>query len=108
MTAIPATSSMACATANSMTALPLYRPRCGSAVVTGDMIHLAIQACEPDICSTFCFDEEQARTTRRDFLTRCSDTGVLVLGTHFCDPTGIHIRPDGDGWRFETAETDTR
>jgi hypothetical protein len=77
------------------------------AVVTGDMIHRAIQACEADICRTFCFDEEQARTTRRYFLKRCSDTGVLVLGTHFCDPTGIHIRPDGDGWRFETAETDT-
>ena len=41
-------------------------------------------------------------------ISRCSETGVLVLGTHFCDPTGIYIRPDGDGWRFETAETDTR
>ena len=78
------------------------------AVVTGDMIHHAIQACAPDICSTFCFDEARSRTTRRDFLTRCSDTGVLVLGTHFCDPTGIYVRPDGDGWRFVTAETDTR
>ena len=73
-------------------------------VITGDMIHHAIQACEPDICSTFCFDEDQARATRRDFLKKCSETGVLVLGTHFGDPTGVYVFPDGDGWKFEVAE----
>jgi hypothetical protein len=44
------------------------------------MIHHAIQACEPDICSTFCFDEEQSRTTRRDFLKPGYTDPVKVWG----------------------------
>jgi glyoxylase-like metal-dependent hydrolase (beta-lactamase superfamily II) len=73
------------------------------AVITGDMIHHPIQACEPDVCSVFCEDEALARSTRKTFLRKVSDTSALVLGTHFAGPTGVHVKSDGEVWRMEDA-----
>ena len=51
--------------------------------------------------ATFCVDPEQARTTRRDFLSRYADRDVLILGTHFASPTAGHIVGHGDTWRLK-------
>lgn len=78
---------------------------CGAeAVITGDMIHHAVQAADPEIVSTFCFDEDQARATRKAFLERCADSGATVLGTHFANPTAVTIHRHGAGaYRFAAA-----
>lgn len=70
-------------------------------VITGDLIHHPIQACEPDVCSNFCFNTDQARATRRLFLEKYSETNTLVLGTHFAEPTGVRILPNGNVWKVE-------
>ena len=71
------------------------------AVITGDMIHHPIQIVAPQWSSTFCVDPEQARATRRDFLSRYADRDVLILGTHFASPTVGHIVGHGDTWRLK-------
>lgn len=73
------------------------------AIITGDMMHHPIQACEPDVCSNFCVDVIAARETRKAFLRDHSESNVLILGTHFADPTGMHVRNNGQVWRMERA-----
>ncbi|MDB5971136.1 MAG: fold metallo-hydrolase [Hydrocarboniphaga sp.] len=73
------------------------------ALITGDMMHHPVQICEPDVCSTFCADQDQARRTRKSFLGKYSGTSAVVLGTHFAEPTGVRVTPHGDVWRVEEA-----
>jgi glyoxylase-like metal-dependent hydrolase (beta-lactamase superfamily II) len=69
------------------------------AIITGDMIHHPLQASETQICSTFCWDEEQARATRRTYLDRCAKDGTMMLGTHFADPVGVRVFADGNAYK---------
>lgn len=72
------------------------------AVVTGDMIHTPIQIADTGLSSSFDYDQEAARVTRRSFLQRWSDGETLVIGTHFGTPTAGFVRPAGEGtWRFD-------
>jgi glyoxylase-like metal-dependent hydrolase (beta-lactamase superfamily II) len=73
------------------------------AVITGDLMHHPIQCCAPDVCSRFDADPEQALATRMRFLREQADRDVLVLGTHFAEPTGGRIVADGAAWRFVVA-----
>jgi len=70
------------------------------AVITGDLMHCPVQVAEPDWCSHFDSDAEQARRTRRAFCERYADTAVAVLGTHFHHPTAGRIVRHGSAWRF--------
>ncbi|MBS0367055.1 MAG: MBL fold metallo-hydrolase [Proteobacteria bacterium] len=71
------------------------------AVITGDIMHHPVQCAQPDMKTNFCNDHEQAMRTRRGFLQRNQDRAALVIGSHFCDPTGGWIVRDGDAWRFQ-------
>ena len=54
--------------------------------------------------STFCFDEDPARATRKAFLATCAGCQTTVLGTHFANPTAIKVYRDGlGGQRFKPA-----
>jgi len=70
------------------------------AVITGDLMHCPVQVAEPDWCSHFDSDPDQARKTRRAFCERYADTAVAVLGTHFHHPTAGRIVRHGSTWRF--------
>jgi glyoxylase-like metal-dependent hydrolase (beta-lactamase superfamily II) len=70
------------------------------AVITGDVMHHPIQCAEPDLPTHFCFDHELSRQTRRAFLERYGDRPVLVIGSHFADPTVGRVVRDGATWRF--------
>lgn len=72
-----------------------------AAVITGDVLHHPIQISRPDLASPFDDDVEVARRTRRAFVERFADTGVLVIGTHFAAPSaGEIVRRDGRAvWR---------
>jgi glyoxylase-like metal-dependent hydrolase (beta-lactamase superfamily II) len=70
------------------------------AVITGDVMHHPIQCAEPDLPTHFCFDHEQSRQTRRAFLERYADRNVLVIGSHFADPTAGRVVREGATWRF--------
>jgi glyoxylase-like metal-dependent hydrolase (beta-lactamase superfamily II) len=70
------------------------------AVITGDMMHHPCQIARPDWASSFDWNSEQGRVTRRAALARWSAANYLVIGTHFAAPTAGKIVRDGDGYRF--------
>jgi glyoxylase-like metal-dependent hydrolase (beta-lactamase superfamily II) len=70
------------------------------AVMSGDLIHSPIQCAEPDWCSRACFDKEQSRRTRRNFLEECADSRRLVLTAHFPSPSVGRVVRRGRTYRF--------
>ncbi|MGH1354626.1 MAG: MBL fold metallo-hydrolase [Thalassovita sp.] len=75
----------------------------GDAVFSADIFHHPIQITEPQINSAFCSDPDAARSTRRAFLDRVSESGALIMPCHFGAPHCGHARKQGDGFRFEPA-----
>jgi glyoxylase-like metal-dependent hydrolase (beta-lactamase superfamily II) len=73
----------------------------GRAVFSGDLMHRVVQVAEPQWSSIFCADPVRAAATRRDFVERFADSGVLVLAAHFPRP-GYIVR-EGGGTRFTPA-----
>ena len=76
--------------------------RAGEAVFSGDLMHRVVQVAEPQWSSQFCYDPAQAAETRREFVERHADTGVLVLAAHFPRP-GYIVR-EKSGHRFVPAD----
>ena len=77
------------------------RSRGAEAVITGDLMHHPVQCADPNVCSRFDSDREQALATRVRFLREQADRDVLVLGTHFATPTAGYIVSSGGAWRFD-------
>jgi glyoxylase-like metal-dependent hydrolase (beta-lactamase superfamily II) len=69
-------------------------------VMSGDLMHHAVQCAEPDWSSCFCVDPERARGTRRTFLQRYEESPVVILPAHFPTPTAGTIRRAGSAWQF--------
>ena len=74
---------------------------CGRrAIVTGDMMHNPIQLERPDDPARFDMDQARARRTRIELIDDLANTDVLVIGSHFSDPTGGFIVRDETGCRL--------
>jgi glyoxylase-like metal-dependent hydrolase (beta-lactamase superfamily II) len=58
----------------------------GEAVFSGDLMHRTVQVAEPQWSSIFCYEPARAARTRRDFIERHADSGILVLAAHFPVP----------------------
>ncbi|MEO6151570.1 MAG: MBL fold metallo-hydrolase [Croceibacterium sp.] len=67
------------------------------AVVTGDLMHHPMQCAMPHRDATFDMDKEGGRNSRMAFVDKYSDSGVLVIGAHFAEPTAGHIETHGAG-----------
>jgi len=80
----------------------LIRSRGEEAVITGDLMHHPIQLAEPLRHGNFDMDKAQGALTRQAFVERFANSKVLVIGSHFCDPTSGWIEPHGRGWKFRT------
>ena len=76
------------------------RSRGEEAVITCDMMHHPIQLADPDMHGNFDMDKEQGARTRRAFVERYADKKVMIIGTHFCDPTSGWIVRDGAAWKL--------
>jgi len=70
------------------------------AVLSGDLMHHALQCAEPEWSSCFCVDPAHSARTRRAFLERYAGTDTLIMPAHFPAPTAGHIVRDGHGFRF--------
>jgi glyoxylase-like metal-dependent hydrolase (beta-lactamase superfamily II) len=70
------------------------------AVITGDLMHHPIQFLHPGWNCGADSIPEMARSTRKAFIERYADSGVLVFGTHFATPSAGHIIKHGDAWRL--------
>lgn len=73
------------------------------AVITGDVMHSPIQCAFPDLASGLDRDKEAGAAGRRTFLARYADTGTIVLGSHFGEPSVGRVTKDGAAWRFDVA-----
>jgi len=78
------------------------RSRGEEAVITGDLMHHPIQLADPLRHGNFDMDKAQAALTRQAFVERFANSKVLVIGSHFPDPTGGWIERHGRGWKFRT------
>ena len=72
------------------------------AVITGDLMHHPVQVAVPEMKGNFCMDPVMSGKTRRAFVEQYADKKTLIIGTHFCDPTGGWIVRDANGWAFRT------
>jgi len=73
-----------------------------TAIITGDIMHSPIQCCEPYWQGSSDQDPPQATKTRLEFLQAFSEKDVLILGTHFPQPSGGKIRKNNAVWRFQS------
>jgi len=67
------------------------------AVITGDLMHHPMQCAMPHRAATFDMDKETGRQTRIGFVDKYADSGVLVIGAHFAEPTAGHMVRDEQG-----------
>lgn len=72
-----------------------------TAVVTGDLMHHALQCREPDWSTIWDSDPLQAAQSRRRFLGQVADTGTLILPIHFPSPTAGLIGANGSHFRYD-------
>lgn len=70
------------------------------AVVSGDLLHHAIQCREVDWSARVDWDQEQSALSRRAFLADVADTGTLVLPIHFPNPTAGQVSSLRDSFDF--------
>ncbi|HUB96311.1 MAG TPA: MBL fold metallo-hydrolase [Stellaceae bacterium] len=70
------------------------------AVMSGDLMHTAVQCAEPEVSSCFCVDPDLSARTRRGFLERFAGRPTIVLPAHFPTPSGGFVEPQGTGFRF--------
>ncbi|MBS1240058.1 MAG: ytnP, partial [Proteobacteria bacterium] len=70
------------------------------AVITGDLMHHPMQCAMPHRTATFDMDKDAGRATRTGFVDKYSDSGVLVIGAHFAEPTAGHIQTGEGGERW--------
>jgi glyoxylase-like metal-dependent hydrolase (beta-lactamase superfamily II) len=70
------------------------------AVITGDMMHHPIQLAAPAIHGNFDMDKPLGAKTRLEFIERYANRKVLIIGSHFCDPTSGWIVRDGNSWKL--------
>lgn len=71
-----------------------------SAVLSGDLMHTALQCAEPQLNSCFCVDAVASRLMRRRFLDRYADAPTLIIPAHFPTPSAGWIRSHGDAFHF--------
>jgi len=74
-------------------------------VITGDMMHHAVQVGTPHWGSNFDVDGVAAEATRRTFLAKYADTDWLVIGTHFGGPCAGKIVSVDGGFEFHAHST---
>lgn len=75
-----------------------------AAFITGDFFHHPLQIARPEWSSAGDWDAEVLTRNRRAFLTSAAGTDLLVLGTHFVEPSAGYIVRDGAGFRLTEVE----
>ncbi len=77
----------------------LIESRGEKAMITGDSIHHPCQAAYPEWGAFADADPARAEATRRDLLRQAERGDVLVIGTHWVEPTAGRLAPWGEGYR---------
>lgn len=74
------------------------------AVMSGDLIHNAMQVARPDWITVFCTDKQAAVAQRTRFIDQHTDQDITVFAAHFGGPTaGRFVSAKGGGRKFQVA-----
>jgi glyoxylase-like metal-dependent hydrolase (beta-lactamase superfamily II) len=74
------------------------------AVMSGDLIHNAVQIARPDWITTFCADKQAAVRQRTAFVDRHTDQDITLFAAHFGGPTaGLIVGVKGGGRKFQVS-----
>jgi glyoxylase-like metal-dependent hydrolase (beta-lactamase superfamily II) len=82
----------------------LIKSKGAEGVITGDMMHHPIQFAEPNRIGNFDMDQEQGVKTRKDMFARVGDKNILVIGSHFPEPSSGYVVSDADRWKLKVVE----
>ena len=67
------------------------------AVITGDMVHTPMQIDDPELAPVVDSDQVLSRVSRHEAFARWAQSGALVIGTHFAEPSAGRLVDLGDG-----------
>jgi glyoxylase-like metal-dependent hydrolase (beta-lactamase superfamily II) len=70
------------------------------AVITGDLMHHALQIHRPAWSTMFCWDPIEAADSRTRFLASVADTDTKLLPIHFPNPSVGRVESNGDRFRW--------
>ncbi len=70
------------------------------ALITGDVLHSPIQIAVPEWVGNFDMDPALGCRQRAHLVKTAADKPLLVIGSHFPQPTAGYIVANGDSWRF--------
>ncbi|MCP1471711.1 glyoxylase-like metal-dependent hydrolase (beta-lactamase superfamily II) [Sphingobium sp. OAS761] len=73
-----------------------------TAFITGDLIFDPVQWAEIERGSDAHGDAAAAESMRRHIRDRYTNSGHLIIGTHFAPPTAGHVIKDGERWSFRS------
>jgi glyoxylase-like metal-dependent hydrolase (beta-lactamase superfamily II) len=71
------------------------------AIITGDALHSTVQCWQPDWVFKYDMDGEMAVKSRRKLLEGASESGRIVLGSHFTLPSIGRVKAQGDAFRWQ-------
>ncbi len=70
------------------------------AILTGDVMHSAIQLANPDLSSRFCSDAILSRDSRTKLIETYAETPVIMMPAHFPTPTAGRIVRRGNAFEY--------
>ena len=70
------------------------------AIITGDCVHHPCQIARPHWHTGADHDKTQSSTTREQLFAKLDGTKILLIGSHFSEPTAGHVQKDAVGYRF--------
>jgi len=70
------------------------------AILTGDVMHSAIQLANPDLSSRFCSDAIRSRISRKKLIDTYAESPVIMMPAHFPTPTAGRIARRGNAFEY--------
>lgn len=75
------------------------------AMITGDLMHCPIQLEEPQRIVRFDMDQAQGAQSRQAFIDDMANQDILIIGSHFADPSAGYVVSDDAGCRLVNKNT---
>ncbi len=80
------------------------RSRGAEAIFAGDIAHTPLQVRNPDRCSAFCGDPEQARASRRWLFEYAASRQAVLFTAHFAETPAGQVSGGDDGFEWRSAD----
>ncbi|MFK7891479.1 MAG: MBL fold metallo-hydrolase [Granulosicoccus sp.] len=74
------------------------------AILSGDVMHSAVQLANPDLSSRFCLDPDLSCRSRKQLIEAYADTSVIMLPAHFPTPTAGRIIGRGSSFAYDCCQ----